>query len=151
MPGKLRTIGPAFVVPGPSGVAVRDRLKGLTPGDEQVLRAVGAHLGSLASRDLARRCRDGLAHSAESWAVRKQELTPVSSARWAGAITRASHDQWALACRSQLAHIRSLEAGIRVIAHRLSLPIGERGSKKAPGGYRSRQEWHAKARRLRVL
>jgi hypothetical protein len=75
----------------------------------------------------------------------------VSSARWAGAITRASHDQWALACRGHLAHIRSLEAGIGTIAHRLSLPVGERGSKKAPGGYRSRQEWHAKARRLRVL
>jgi hypothetical protein len=151
VPGNLRTIGPSFVVPGPSGVAVRGRLKGLTPVDDQVLRAVGAHLGSLASRDLAQRCRDGLGHSAESWAARKRELTPLSSARWAGAITRASHEQWALACRGQLARIQDLEAGIGGIAHRLSLPVGSRGSKRAPGGYRSRQEWFAKARRLRVL
>jgi hypothetical protein len=151
VPGKLRTVGPSFVVPGPSGVAVRDRLKGLAAADEQVLRAVGGHLGSLASRDLARRCRDGLGHSAQTWAARKRELTPLSSARWAGAITRATHDQWALACRGQLARIQDLEAGVKTIAHRLSLPVGERGSKRVPGGYRSRQEWHAKARRLRVL
>jgi hypothetical protein len=146
-----RPAGPPFVVPGPSGVAVRDRLKGLTGEDEKVLRLAGAHLGSLASRDLKARCADGLGHSADSWASRKRELTPLSSARWAGAITKATHDQWALACRGQLAHIQDLEAGVRTIRHRLSLPVGSRGSKRTPGGYRSRQEWHAKARRLRVL
>jgi IS605 OrfB family transposase len=60
-------------------------------------------------------------------------------------------DQWALARRGQLAHIHNLEAGIRTIAHRLSLPIGEKGSKRTPGGYRSAQEWHAKTRRLATL
>ncbi len=40
---------------------------------------------------------------------------------------------------------------MRTIAHRLSLPMGEKGSKHAPGGYRSRQEWFAKSRRLHVL
>ncbi|MFF4829645.1 IS200/IS605 family accessory protein TnpB-related protein [Streptomyces sp. NPDC001312] len=44
-----------------------------------------------------------------------------------------------------------LEASIRTIAHRLSLPVGERGSKRAPGGYRTRQEWFAKTRRLHLL
>ncbi|MFK4595245.1 hypothetical protein RKD30_001912 [Streptomyces pristinaespiralis] len=67
-----------FVVTGPSGVAVRDRLKGLTPEDEEVLRLVGAHLGSLASRDLKARCVEGLEHNSESWAVRKRGLTGVS-------------------------------------------------------------------------
>ncbi|MGW9033279.1 IS200/IS605 family accessory protein TnpB-related protein, partial [Streptomyces sp. NPDC055722] len=66
-------------------------------------------------------------------------------------ITKATHDQWALSRRAQLAHIRSLEAGIKTIAHRLSLPVGERGSKRAPGGYRTRQEWFQKSRRLRLL
>ncbi|MFD5492409.1 hypothetical protein ACFWH4_05600, partial [Streptomyces sp. NPDC127091] len=42
----LRPIDVPFVALGPTGVAVRTRLKGLTPGDEQVLRLVGAHLGS---------------------------------------------------------------------------------------------------------
>ncbi|MFD8000765.1 FCD domain-containing protein [Streptomyces mirabilis] len=143
-------VGP-FVAPGPSGVAVRGRLKHLTAEDERVLRLVGAHLGALASRDLKARCADGLEHSADAWAVRKRGLTPLSSSRWAGALTKASHDQWALARRCQAAHVHGLEAGIRAIRHRLSLPVRERGSKRAPGGYRSAREWYAKSRRLAVL
>ncbi|MER5362953.1 IS200/IS605 family accessory protein TnpB-related protein, partial [Streptomyces sp. NPDC002785] len=69
----------------------------------------------------------------------------------AGAITKATHDQWALARRGQAAHIRNLAAGIRTLRHRLSLPIGERGTKHAAGGYRSRGEWFHKSRRLAVL
>ncbi|CAM5708625.1 hypothetical protein SHIRM173S_08364 [Streptomyces hirsutus] len=107
--------------------------------------------GTLASRDLKARCRDGPDHGAEAWAGRKRELTPLSLARWAGAITRATHEQWAPAHRCTLAHLQSLQAGIRTLRHRLSLPLGQEGSKRAPGGYRSRREWHARARRLRVL
>ncbi len=136
---------------GPVRVAVRTRLKGLTSADERVLRAVGAHLGSLAARDLKARCADGLNHGADRWSARKRELTGVSSARWAGAITKATHDQWALARRSQYAHLQSLEAGVKTIERRLALPIGAKGTKRAPGGYRSRREWVAKSRRLRVL
>jgi IS605 OrfB family transposase len=149
--GGLRELAEPFVASGPTGVAVQTRLRHLTPGDEKVLRLVGAYLGSLAAKDLAARCRDGLEHSADTWAARKRELTPLSSSRWAGSITKASHDQWALARRCQLAHVQSLEAGIRTLTHRLSLPVGRKGSKGAPGGYRSRREWHAKARRLHVL
>jgi IS605 OrfB family transposase len=149
--GELRSIAAPFVASGPSGVAVRTRLKQLTPGDEEVLRLVGAHLGSLASRDLKARCRDGLSHSGEAWAVRKRELTPLSSSRWAGSITKSTHDQWALARRCQPAHLQNLEAGIRTIEQRLALPVGQKGTKKAPGGYRSARERHAKSRRLRVL
>ncbi|MGW7286596.1 IS200/IS605 family accessory protein TnpB-related protein [Streptomyces sp. NPDC054847] len=149
--GGLRELAVPFVVTGPSGVAVRTRLKGLTAGDEEVLRLVGAHLGSLASKDLKARCMDGLEHGSGSWAVRKRGLTGVSSSRWAGSITKATHDQWALARRGQAAHIHSLETGVRTIRHRLSLPVGHKGTKRAAGGYRSRREWHAKARRLRVL
>jgi hypothetical protein len=137
-----------FVVAGPSGVAVRDRLKGLTAQDERVLRLAGAHLGSLAGRDLRARCADGLEHDAQRWAVRKRELTGESSERWAGSISKATHDQWALARRGLLAHLRSLEAGVATIEHRLSQPIGAPGSKRAPGGYRSRKEWFANSRRL---
>ncbi|MEU6198232.1 IS200/IS605 family accessory protein TnpB-related protein, partial [Streptomyces sp. NPDC047061] len=149
--GGLREVAVPFVVPGPSGVAIRDRLKGLTPGDEEVLRLVGGHLGSLASRDLKARCRDGLEHGSDRWAQRKQALTGQSSSRWAGSITKATHDQWALARRGQLAHVQSLQAGVRTIRHRLSVPLGEKGGRGVPGGYRSRKEWHAKSRRLHVL
>ncbi|WP_330286032.1 IS200/IS605 family accessory protein TnpB-related protein [Streptomyces sp. NBC_00576] len=149
--GELRSLAAPFVASGPSGVAVRTRLKQLTPDDEKVLRMVGAHLGTLASKDLKARCRDAWDHSGEAWAVRKRELTPLSSSRWAGSITKATHDQWALARRCQAAHLHNLEAGVRTIEHRLSLPVGQKGTKKTPGGYRSQREWHAKSRRLRVL
>ncbi len=148
---RLRSIADPFLVPVPSGVSVRDRLKGLTPRDETVLRAVGAHLGSLASTDLAARCADGTGHGKDSWAARKRELTAESSSRWAGALTKASHEQWALARRSQLAHLHRLQAGIDTLRHRLSQPLGEKGTKGAPGGYSWRREWHAKSRRLAAL
>ncbi|MGW1087353.1 IS200/IS605 family accessory protein TnpB-related protein [Streptomyces sp. NPDC002596] len=140
-----------FVAPGPAGVAIRDRLKHLTPQDEKVLRAVGEHQGALASRDLRARCADGHDHSTDAWAARKRELTKESSSRIAGAITKATHDQWALARRSQAAHIQSLAAGIRTLRHRLSLPVGEKGTKRAAGGYHSRGEWFRKSRRLAAL
>jgi IS605 OrfB family transposase len=148
---RLRRIDPPFAALGPSGVAVRDRLKGLTPEDEKVLRLVGNHLGSLAGTDLKARCAAGLDHNTGQWAERKRALTAESSSRWAGSITKATHDQWALARRAQLAHIRDLEAAVRTIAHRLSLPVGQKGTKKAPGGYRNAREWFAKTRRLHLL
>ncbi|WP_211359631.1 transposase [Actinocorallia herbida] len=130
---------------------MRTRLKGLTVRDEEVLRRVGAHLGSLASRDLKARCGDGLGHRARRWAERKRELTAESSSRWAGAITKASHDQWALARRSQTSHITTLDTAITTISHRLALPVGQKSARGAPGGYRSAAEWFAKSRRLTVL
>ena len=136
---------------GPSGVSIRDRLKGLTPEDEQVLRLLGEHMGRLASRDLARRCRDGLEHSTRTWAGRKRDLTAECSSRWAGSVTSSTHDQWGLARRAQWRHLRSLDAGIRTVRHRLSLPVGEKGGRGRPGGYRSRREWFAKSRRLAIL
>ncbi|MEO6087836.1 MAG: hypothetical protein ABIQ18_32460 [Umezawaea sp.] len=66
----LRAIAAPFVAPGPSGVSIRDRLKGLTAEDENVLRLVGGHLGSLASHDLKVRCAQGADHSADTWAGR---------------------------------------------------------------------------------
>lgn len=131
---------PLIVAVDPSGVAIRARIKGLTPKDDEVFRLAGAHLGSLASKYLRHRCADGREHSTDMWAGRKRALTMESSSRWAGSITKATHDQWALAWRARLAHIQSLEAGIETIAHRLSLPVGEKGTKRAPGGYRTRQE-----------
>ncbi|WP_406737998.1 transposase [Streptomyces sp. NBC_00853] len=148
---KLRTIDAPFVALGPSGVAIRDRLKNLSVEDDKVLRLIGEHLGRLACTDLAARCADGNDHDAQRWAARKQSLTAGSSSRWAGSITKATHDQWALSRRCQLAHIQSLEAGVRTLMHRLSRPIGEEGTKRAPGGYRSKSEWFHKSRRLYIL
>lgn len=147
----LRPIARPFVADGPTGVSVRTRLKHLTPGDEKVLRLVGEHMGRLASRDLAWRCRDGLEHSTDTWAARKRDLTVESSSRWAGSVTANTHDQWGLSRRAQHAHLQSLDAGIHMLRHRLSLPVGEKGSRGRPGGYRSRHEWFHKSRRLHIL
>ncbi|MFF4018060.1 IS200/IS605 family accessory protein TnpB-related protein [Streptomyces sp. NPDC001843] len=149
--GGLRGVAASFVVPGPSGVAIRDSLKGLTEQDEKVLRLVGDLLGSLACRDLKARCAAGLDHDSEQWARRKRALTGQSSSRWAGSITKATHDQWALARRGQLAHIQHLQAGVDTITYRLSLPIGTKGFQGRPGGYRSKREWFTKSRRLHLL
>jgi hypothetical protein len=147
----LRTMDDPFIAPGPSGVAIRDRLKRPATEDEKVLRLVGEHLGRLASLDLKARCADGLEHNSDTWAARKQALTAQSSSRWVGSITKATHDQWALSRRCQLAHIQCLEAGVRTLTHRLSQPVGEKGTKRAPGGYRSKDEWFNKSRRLATL
>lgn len=148
---QLRTIDAPFIALGPSGVAIHDRLKDAAPQDEKVLRLAGEHLGPLASRDLKERCAEANEHSTDTWASRKQRLTASSSSRWAGSITKATHDQWALSSRCQLAHIQNLQAGVRTLMHRLSLPIGEKGGKRAPGGYRSKNEWFHKTRRLTIL
>ncbi|WP_225992859.1 hypothetical protein [Actinomadura rudentiformis] len=116
-----------------------------------MLRLVGEHMGRLASGDLARRCRDGLEHSTGTWAARKRDLTAGSSSRWAGSVTSNTHDQWGLSRRAQVAHLRSLEAGIGMVRYRLSLTVGAKGSRGRPGGYRSRQEWFVKSRRLAIL
>ena len=115
----LRVIGAPFVAQGPTGVAVRTRLH-VTADEDAVLREVGTFLGSLARRDLATRCRDGLAHDKDTWAARKRALTPDSSSRWAGSITKASHDQWGLARRCQGAYLTDLDAGIATIRHRVA-------------------------------
>ncbi|WP_405621037.1 IS200/IS605 family accessory protein TnpB-related protein [Streptomyces sp. NBC_00076] len=150
--GGLRELVAAFVVPGPAGVAVRDRLR-VSEADAAVLTEVGAFLGSLAAGDLAERCRQGRAHDAAGWAVRKRELTGRSSARWAGSITKATHDQWALARRGQAAHMAWLRRQIDSVEARLARPLGAKADKRdgLVRGYGSRGEWHAKSRRLQTL
>ncbi|MBB5491141.1 hypothetical protein [Nocardiopsis metallicus] len=66
----LRPIAAPCSTPGPGGVAVRTRLEDLTGGDEQVLRAGGAHLASLACADLKARCADGTGHDRGTWSAR---------------------------------------------------------------------------------
>ena len=148
----LREPAASFVVPAPAGVAVRDRLRA-SEADAAVLTEVGVYLGSLAAGDLAERSRQGLAHDAASWAVRKRELTGRSSGRWAGSITKASHDQWALARRGQAAHMAWLRGQIASIEARLARPLGAKADKCSglARGYASRGEWHAKSRRLHAL
>ncbi len=97
--GKLRLIAAPFTVAAPSGARIRDRLR-VSAVDEKVLILVGGHLGSLARSDLAERvCIGDAAAKHTQRARRKRNLTARCSSRWAGAITRASEDQYRLSLR----------------------------------------------------
>jgi IS605 OrfB family transposase len=147
----LRPVAAPFVAGVPAGARVRARLRP-SPQDEAVLRAAGAHLGSLAGRDLAARCAQGRLDAsgrARSRAARKRALTAESSSRWAGAITRTSEDQWGLAERNLQAQKASLSARIRRIQGRLVVPAG--GKAGQTRGYATPAERHAKDLRLRSL
>ena len=151
MSRRLRAIAPPFVVAPPRGARVRTRLH-VTDADAAVLMALGTHLGSLANRDLAERCREGRLDAkgkAHFRRRRKQALTASSSSRWAGAITRTSQNAFQLAMRNLEAERRSLRARTSRIRHRLSVPLGERRGRLR--GYATRAERFQKQRRLQVL
>jgi hypothetical protein len=147
----LREIAAPFMAAAPSGARVRTRLR-VSPEDARVLTAVGRHLGSLAGRDLAARCAEGRLDAkgrAASRAARKRALTAESSSRWAGAITRTSEDAWQLAARNLAAERRSLQARVRAIEVRLTVPAGTRRGRLA--GYATPAERHGKTIRLKTL
>jgi IS605 OrfB family transposase len=147
----LRPVSVPFVAAAPSGVRVRARLR-VPAGDEAVLRAVGAHLGSLAGKDLAARCAEGRLDArgrARSRAVRKRALTAASSSRWAGAITRTSEDQVRLAWQNLRADRASLAARIGRIRARLAIPAASTAGRMR--GYATPAERHAKTVWLQSL
>src|SRR5947209_5911372 len=120
MPRKLRPIAEPFVVNGLTGARIRTRLR-TSPEDEAVLMALGAHLGSLVGRDLAKRCRQGRLDARQqgaSRAERNRAATTESSSRWAGAITRTSDDAWQPGRRHLGARAASQAARIPAIQQR---------------------------------
>ncbi len=167
---KLREWRGVKPVPGPSGAAIRTRLR-TTPEDDTVLDAVAGHLGRLRRADLARVCRPvppgpGLYDEA-GWQARrdvlnarKQTITAESSSRWAGTIIRANDDQYRLARQSQARHIVSLGAAISSIEKRLAQPTGDmlareyrktRKGQTPTKGYATQAERFQKQRRLQSL
>ena len=149
--GRLRVIAAPFVAGAPAGARVRTRLR-VSPQDAAVLWAAGSHLGSLAGGDLAARCAEGRLDAggrAVSRRERKRALTTGSSSRWAGAITRASDDQWQLAARNLHAQQASLRARAGRIEARAAVPAG--GNNGRVPGYPTPAERHAKAIRLKTL
>ncbi|MHB1535025.1 MAG: hypothetical protein ACYC1D_10570 [Acidimicrobiales bacterium] len=148
---RLRAIADPFVVAAPAGARVRTRLA-VCLDDEAVLVALGEHLGSLAGTDLVRRCAEGRLDAkaaAASRRERKRALTPASSSRWAGTITRTSADAWALAERNLVADAASLRARIGRIRRRAAAPVGGRVGRTR--GYVNAAERFDKQRRLQAL
>ena len=142
----MRKLAGPFVVARPCGARIRTRLRP-TSADEVVLWTVGRHLGSLAGDDLAARCR--LGRGDDQRTERKRALTPASSSRWAGAITRTSNDQWERAFKNLLDERAGLRRAIRAIHARLAVPVGQRLGRVR--GYASQAERFEKQRRLQHL
>ncbi|MCX5375129.1 hypothetical protein [Streptomyces sp. NBC_00091] len=118
--------------------------------DAKVLTLLGEHLGHHARIDLAERVRLGrVAVTENRRAERKRALTKVSSSRWAGAITRASEDQYQLGLRCLFDERASLRRAITKIRQRLAVPCGQRGG--GVRGYPSQAERVQKRHRLEVL
>ncbi|WP_327254993.1 hypothetical protein [Streptomyces sp. NBC_01244] len=111
---------------------------------------VGEHLGRYSRADLAERVRIGRVPVKENRrADRKRVLTRVSSSRWAGAITRASEDQYQLSLQCLFDERASLRRAIAKISQRLAVPCGQRVV--GVRGYPSRAERAQKQRRSQVL
>jgi hypothetical protein len=139
----MRSIAEPFIVARPTGARIRTRLR-LSAWDEAVVRMVGGHLGRLAGQDLAARCR--LRVGDDQRAARKRALTPASSSRWAGAITRTSNDQRERAFKNLLDARIGLRRAARRLRARLAVPTGARRGRTQ--GYASRAERFQKQRRL---
>jgi len=146
----MRQLATPFVVAPPAGARVRTRLR-VDAADEHVLWAVGEHLGRLGGRDQATRCR--LGRGDDQRTDRKRALTPQSSSRWAGAITRTSNDQWERAHRNLGDARAGLRRATKKIRARLAVPVGQaRGRDHSRvQGYHSQAERFQKQRRLQHL
>ncbi|MCX5607763.1 hypothetical protein OHB39_09270 [Streptomyces sp. NBC_00047] len=146
---ELRTLTDPFTVAPPTGARIRDRLC-LSSSDEKVLTLLGHHLGHHARADLAERVRIGRVPVKDNRrAERKRALTKVSSSRWAGAITRASEDQYQLSLRCLFDERASLRRTIAKIRDRLTVPCGQRVG--GVRGYPDQKERAQKQYRLQVL
>jgi IS605 OrfB family transposase len=157
-------------VPGPSGAAIRTRLR-VTSADETVLDAVAGHLGRLRRADLARVCRPvplaaspggagERSASRDGLNSRKQALTVLSSARWANAIIAANDGQYRASRDAQDRHTVVLRAAIGTIEKRVGHPTTDmltranqtiRKKQQLPKGYSTQAERFQKQRRLQSL
>ncbi|MEU9456471.1 hypothetical protein [Streptomyces sp. NPDC048277] len=139
-----------FTVAAPSGARIRDRLKDLTAADVKVLTLVGEHLGRHQRADLAARVRTGTVPAKQTGrAGRKKQLTAVSSSRWAGAMTRASEDQYQLSMRCLRDERAGLQRRIRTIEQRLAVASGQKHGRVR--GYVDQDERWRKQRHLSKL
>ncbi|MFE2311011.1 hypothetical protein ACFXCR_33675, partial [Streptomyces sp. NPDC059431] len=145
----LRVLADPFTVSAPTGARIRDRLR-VSASDAEILRVIGEHLGGYARADLAERIRIGrVPVKANRRAERKRTLTQVSSSRWAGAITRASEDQYQLSLRCLFDERASLRRTIAKIRKRMAVPCGRRVG--GVRGYPGRAERAQKQCRLQAL
>ncbi|MGI5508649.1 hypothetical protein [Streptomyces sp. CA-106131] len=146
---ELRTLAAPFTIAAPTGARIRDRLC-VTTEQAEVLWLVGEHLGHHQRADLAERVSVGRVKAKDNQrAARKKNLTAVSSSRWAGAMTRASQDQYQLRMRVLFDERACLRRAIRTISRRLAAPCGKHAG--TTRGYANQAERYEKQRRLQIL
>ena len=140
----MRRLSAPFVVAAPAGARIRTSVL-VDEAEHEILAALGEHLGRLAGRDLAARCALGRGSKHLGRAERKRALTPQSSSRWAGTITRRSDDMWERQMLNYRDELVDKRAAVAAITERLSKPVGE------SGGYATKRERFAKQERLQAL
>lgn len=151
MSRQLRPIADPFVVAPPSGARIRTRIRPDT-AEAGALTRIGQFLGDLSRRDLAARLALGKVGGKDDLrAERKQGLTSATSSRWAGAITRASNDQYGLGMRSLSAERDLLISAIAALQQRTAVAAGACDVATRVKGYRDERERFAKTRRLNGL
>lgn len=149
-----RQIKEAYLVPPPSGIAIKTRVVPSGP-DELCLRSLADHLGTLAGKDLVNAQKTG--SEAVSWPDRKKAISADSSSRWAGAISRENNDQISLAQRSQMAHRDEMVAVIATITRKLAVKVGKSAKIQVGSraitvpGYHDQDEHWRKRQRLQIL
>ena len=112
----------------PSGVAIETRIY-FKDDERDVILALGSLLTAYRNQDLVRTV------AGVSWNDRKGQLTSLTSARWAGSITRDNNDQLRLSRDNLVRAIDGWRKAARVIAKRLAAPIPVKvktGSKAVP-------------------
>ena len=132
-----------FVAAAPTGGSTPTSMH-VTAVEHGVLMTVADHLGRLASKDLAARCKLGKGPKHAGRADRKRMLTGECSSRWAETITRRSADMWERQKLNYIDELTNKRAAVKTITARLKKPAGE-------GGYGSKQIRYAKQQRLQSL
>ena len=139
----MRKLALPFVAAAPTGGSTPTSMY-VTAVEHDVLVTVADHLGRLASKDLAARCKLGKGPKHAGRADRKRMLTGECSSRWAGTITRRSADMWERQKLNYIDELTNKRAAVKPITARLKKPVGE-------GGYGSKQMRYAKQQRLQHL
>ena len=120
---KLRPLAEPFVVAPPGATSSKTRIR--TTGEElDAVLDIGMFLGSIARQDLVTLLHLEAQGMPNCRTERKQNITGVTSSRWAGGITRTNLDQYDLAMRNLQSYQATLRSQIRTIEHRLTLPLG---------------------------
>ena len=91
------------------------------------------------------------------WNDRKRLITALTSAHWAGTITRENNDQVSLSRRNLVRSITDHRVAIKTITRRLALPVMTKEERRAAhlstkkAGYETRGEVAGKKYRLEIL